>query len=755
LQEAERLYRAVLQIQPYHADANHNLGVIAIQVKQSTAALPYFKAALEANPNENQFWLSYIDALIQAGQIDTARLVVLQSQSRGLSGDALDNLAAKLDLSEKIIPDKSKALECATEHREAGRYKEALFALQNWLVNNPQDASAYALLAHVLLLEKQDEQAWLAINKSLSINSALPIVQRNYARLLLKQRKTDEGFRAAKFAYESDTENLENQLVLAAALGQGDHGNEAMKMLDNVIQRNPNFAEAFATRALLKVRNNSMPGALLDAEKALSIKPHLSQLWEVVGFLRQQLKNLPGAIEAMQNALTYSPDNVGYMVHLGELKRQTGLVSESITLLEKAASIAPNNADVWVNLGTALQEIKRVNEAKDAYERALQILPDQPEVTNNLGVMAQVEGRLEEAVRYFKKAVEIKPNFAAAHCNLGVTLLELGQLGQASIRRALEINPANAEAHFSLGTTLRYLNDFPQAAAEYIKTVELDPANIGMGAAIYLAIMSYLDGNFDQSRKHISAAKGILTKPENKLDHSRRYLPYIEKLLSLRNKSSQDQNPNKGIFHVVGESHSLAAHGVIIHFNGQEMVCKAEWIEGCKQWHLGNDLGNKYKLNFTSIMSRLPPESSILLCFGEIDCRADDGILKAFKKYPNTVLADHVASTVNPYIEYVAALGRCYGHRIIISGVPCTNKPLEAMEANEAVQLVNVIRIFNESCKSKALETGMGFLDVYALTDRGDGIANGKWHLDEVHLLPSAIAEAFDKHCFEPEQFSR
>ena len=30
LQDAERLYRAILQSQPAHPDANHNLGVIAV-----------------------------------------------------------------------------------------------------------------------------------------------------------------------------------------------------------------------------------------------------------------------------------------------------------------------------------------------------------------------------------------------------------------------------------------------------------------------------------------------------------------------------------------------------------------------------------------------------------------------------------------------------------------------------------------------------------------------------------------------------
>ena len=65
LQEAERLYRAILQSQPEHPDANHNLGVIAVTFNKANAALQLFKLALDSNPNIEQFWLSYIDALIK------------------------------------------------------------------------------------------------------------------------------------------------------------------------------------------------------------------------------------------------------------------------------------------------------------------------------------------------------------------------------------------------------------------------------------------------------------------------------------------------------------------------------------------------------------------------------------------------------------------------------------------------------------------------------------------------------------------
>ena len=74
LQDAERLYRAILQSQPLHPDANHNLGVLAVSVNKAGAALPLFKTALEANPKIEQFWLSYIDALIK-------ELFLLQSEN--------------------------------------------------------------------------------------------------------------------------------------------------------------------------------------------------------------------------------------------------------------------------------------------------------------------------------------------------------------------------------------------------------------------------------------------------------------------------------------------------------------------------------------------------------------------------------------------------------------------------------------------------------------------------------------------------
>lgn len=75
LDRAEALYREILLADPRHADANHNLGVLALQAGKPADALPCLLAALDANPGKKQFWASYVDALMRAGWNDAARAV--------------------------------------------------------------------------------------------------------------------------------------------------------------------------------------------------------------------------------------------------------------------------------------------------------------------------------------------------------------------------------------------------------------------------------------------------------------------------------------------------------------------------------------------------------------------------------------------------------------------------------------------------------------------------------------------------------
>ena len=97
LKEAERLYRAILQSQPKHPDANHNLGVIAVSVNQAEAAIPLFKTAVEANPKKEQFWLSYIQVLIRFNMVDDARQEIKKCKEIGHKSEEIDSLRHRLE----------------------------------------------------------------------------------------------------------------------------------------------------------------------------------------------------------------------------------------------------------------------------------------------------------------------------------------------------------------------------------------------------------------------------------------------------------------------------------------------------------------------------------------------------------------------------------------------------------------------------------------------------------------------------------
>ena len=99
-QAAERLYRSILEIDAVHPDANHNLGVLIVHTQDAKHALPYLKTALEANPKQMQYWLSAIDALIRADQIEAARSLLRQGQEKGLKGEQVDELVTRIEASQ-------------------------------------------------------------------------------------------------------------------------------------------------------------------------------------------------------------------------------------------------------------------------------------------------------------------------------------------------------------------------------------------------------------------------------------------------------------------------------------------------------------------------------------------------------------------------------------------------------------------------------------------------------------------------------
>lgn len=95
-QEADRLYTAILKVIPNHPHANHNLGVLAVSIGRVEEAVPFFHTALKSNPKIDQFWYSYIFALVKLNRFIDARSALEWARNSGAKEEVLEGLAQSL-----------------------------------------------------------------------------------------------------------------------------------------------------------------------------------------------------------------------------------------------------------------------------------------------------------------------------------------------------------------------------------------------------------------------------------------------------------------------------------------------------------------------------------------------------------------------------------------------------------------------------------------------------------------------------------
>ena len=451
LETAERLYRAILKSQPRHPHANHNLGVLALSLNKGASALPLLELALKTSPRVEQFWLSYIDALITMNKVDEAERVLADAEQKNIDKLKLVELRELFEqqvASLRHVPSPvgnsslyshDSKLSPAIELREAGKYKEAQECLRKLLRKDPKNAGALSLLSQVFLLDRKEEEASKALAKAESIEPELPAVLINQARLFLKQSKKAEAMEKAQLCSTRSPDNLECLLVLAACLIANDRDSESLTVIGKILKSNSSYAEAYANRALIKSRYKDTAGAIKDAKTAVLLKPHLTHIWQLLSSLHYQCGHKDDAIQAMQSALDIEPENTALMIQLGKLFGADNRPNEASIILERATKLSPNDTSAWSNFGIALQQEKNQTGAKKAYERALLLNPNLGGVSCNLGVIAKDEGDFTSALRYFQKALESDISLVEAHNNLGIIYQELDRLDEAegSFRQAI------------------------------------------------------------------------------------------------------------------------------------------------------------------------------------------------------------------------------------------------------------------------------------------------------------------------------
>ena len=446
LQEAERLYRTVLQSQPAHPDANHNLGVLAVFVNKADAALPLFKTALEANPKIEQFWLSYIDALIKEKQFENAKQVLEQGKKQGVAGEKLNALEAQLasinqtENVDSASPSQTQ-LSSLLEHYQNGRHADAESLAMSITQQFPEHQFGWKILGIILGQTGRITEALVAIQKAVALTPADAEVHYNLALALQKLDRLEE----AEASYR--------QAV-------------AMK---------PDYAEAHNNLGSTLKELGRLEGAEESYRQAIAMRPDYAEALSNLGATLQLLGRLDEAEASYRQAVAMKPGYAEAHNNLGSALKELGRLGEAEASVTQAISLKPDFAKAHNNLGAALQELGRIEEAEASLRQAIALKTDYAEAHSNLGVTLQELGRLEESEASLRQAIALKSDYAEAHVTLGITLQELGRIeeAEASYRQAIALKSDYAEAHNNLGITLKDLGRFEEAEAIFRQAIAL------------------------------------------------------------------------------------------------------------------------------------------------------------------------------------------------------------------------------------------------------------------------------------------
>jgi tetratricopeptide (TPR) repeat protein/SAM-dependent methyltransferase len=340
LQEAERLYRAILQSVPTHPDANHNLGLIAVAMNQSELALPMFKTAIDVNPNIEQFWVSYIDALVKANQLKDAKQAIKKAKKKGFDAKKLQALLSQSKVTVNTKEPSQEQLSILLEHYHSGQFGEA-------------EKLALSITEHF----PEHEFGWTVLGA-----------------ILGQTGRIAEALNANQRSVQLAPQDAAAHNNLGSTLHQLDRLNEAEACYTQAIALKPDYAEAHNNLGATLQELGRLEEAEASSRQAIALQQDYAAAHNNLGNTLHQLDRLNEAEASLRQAIALKSDLAEAHNNLGNTLKELGRVGEAIDSYIKALKIESDHAGAYNNIGIALSGVVFQQPNSDAQDIIMSLL---------------------------------------------------------------------------------------------------------------------------------------------------------------------------------------------------------------------------------------------------------------------------------------------------------------------------------------------------------------------------------------------
>jgi tetratricopeptide (TPR) repeat protein len=306
--DAEALYRAILDAQPKHADVMYNLGVLLGQTDRTAEALPLFEQCLGLHPHNGQYWTAYVSALIDAGEAAAAWLALEMGQKQGLKGPAVDGLIVRLANPGKIIQTVPVAAPKPQAQAAAGTDVPTAAEGKRTTIVSGRRVSQQETNRYTALYNKGNIVE--AVKLARSLTQRFPADGNAWRWLgiaLHRLGQHDDALIPLRKAAELLPEELESRTVLADTLRLKGLHKDAEEVCRAIIAINPAYAEAQRIYGMSLVHQGRVAEGLAAARRAIELAPDSSSMHNTLGVLLLDLGMVSDAEECFRVALEKDP----------------------------------------------------------------------------------------------------------------------------------------------------------------------------------------------------------------------------------------------------------------------------------------------------------------------------------------------------------------------------------------------------------------------------------------------------------------
>lgn len=377
LDEAEALFRALLEKYPKDFDLLHRLGMIQGQRNNFEAAMGFIEQALAVEPNH--------------------------ASAHNILGNCLKGL---------------------------GRHETALASYDRALALQPNDADTLNNRGATLRDLKRSEEALASFERALAINSGHVQALDNQAMSFRDLRRFDEARASYERALALYPENVEAHFALGNVLETLGRNEEALASYERAIALRTDLVVLHWHRGLVLNKIGRREAAVAGYDSVLKLQPdHLGALINK-GIALRELGRTSDALACTTAALNLAPRDAIAHYNQAVSLYTLGQHEEALGSCETAISLEPAFAEAHQQRGNVLHSLGRHSEALGSYDRAIEINADYAAALNSRGNLLCELNRFEEGVSSYEQAIGIRPDHADTHMNLSVSLLRQGHLAR-------------------------------------------------------------------------------------------------------------------------------------------------------------------------------------------------------------------------------------------------------------------------------------------------------------------------------------